>query len=546
MINGDTMHRANVSGNVIALLVATSAATRVMLRRVTAASALLTLCVAMSVGSLCVARTAADVAPSALAQTGELPVSPQSAAVQSSYTPIEADEPLIEPRADAVPASSVRDPVQEATLEFVHSFQSTGLGKTLRQNAVAWNVLAIAALFVLGFAVHLALQRALATLVTRALVRAHRERLAQAITASKLVAPLAAIAPLLLVARLLDVLGDAEVLNPIAAINAANFTVAYVILKGLAAVSRVLQVVDDLYSSRPEVNRVGALRGYRQVAMVVLGAVAMIAAAAIAVGKSPLVFLAALGAIGAVGGVVCKDILFSLIANMMLSATDAIRVGDWVELKQHSIDGRIAEIKTTSVRVQNADGTVHSVPISRFVQEPYLNYRSKFGTPGRRVRRSIRVDLRSVRTLNAEDFAHFAAHPSSAMTQALQRARTQASALATATGMSTSELAITNLGVFRAFAEGLLCANAAIDTTLPAVLSQLEVTITGQPIEVLCFIRADAGQDLASIEAALIDRIASALPCFGLRSFQSTNDLGVSGLPYPMLDANDMKSAGIV
>ena len=219
------MHQANPSGNVMALLVATSAATRVMLRRVTAASALLTLCVAMSVGSLCVAPTAADVAPSALAQTGELPVSPQSAAVQSSYTPIEADQPLTEPRADAVSASSVRDPVQEATLEFVHSFQRTGLGKTLRQNAVAWNVLAIAALFVLGFAVHLALQRALATLVTRALVRAHRERLAEAITASKLVAPLAAIAPLLLVARLLDVLGDAEVLNPIAAINAAPISI---------------------------------------------------------------------------------------------------------------------------------------------------------------------------------------------------------------------------------------------------------------------------------------------------------------------------------
>ncbi len=525
---------------------AVMSAARMMVTRVVTTSGIVALSAAICVGAMCNAHAAAEVPARAPARpVGSISAESRVLGIESDPKQANANELATLAPVDA-PRALERDPVREATLDAVRAFESTVTGNWLRQHAVAWNALAIVVLFVLGYAVHLVLRRALTTLLTRALVRAHRERLAQVIVGSNLMRPLAAIAPLLVVARLLGVLGDAEALNPIVAINVANFTTAYAILKGLSAASCLLQVVDDLYSSRPEVNRVGALRGYRQVAMVVFGAVAGITAVAIAVGKSPLVFLAALGAVGAVGGVVFKDILLSLVANMMLSATDALRVGDWVELKQHSIDGRIAEIKTTSVRVQNADGTVHSVPISRFVQEPYLNYRSKFGTPGRRVRRSIRVDLRSIRALNAEDFAQFAAHPSSAITQALQRARTQASALATATGASTNEVTITNLGVFRAFAEGSLCTNAAIDTTLPAVLSQLEVTITGQPIEVLCFIRADAGQDLASIEAALIDRIASALPCFGLRSFQSTNDLGVSGLPYPMLDANDMKSAGIV
>jgi miniconductance mechanosensitive channel len=109
----------------------------------------------------------------------------------------------------------------------------------------------------------------------------------------------------------------------------------------MAAASRAMAIADELYSSRPEVNRPGALRGYRQVGMVVIGFVGGISAAALAVGKSPLVFLAALGAVAAVIGVVFKDVLFSLVANIMLTANDAIRVGDWVEMKQHSIDGRV-------------------------------------------------------------------------------------------------------------------------------------------------------------------------------------------------------------
>jgi miniconductance mechanosensitive channel len=267
--------------------------------------------------------------------------------------------------------------------------------------------------------------------------------------------------------------------------------------------------------------------------MVVIGLAGGISAAAIAVGKSPVVFLAALGAAGAILGVVFKDVLFSLVANLLLTANDAIRVGDWVELKQHSIDGRIAEIKTTSVRVQNADGTVHTVPISRFVQEPYLNYRSKYGSPGRRVRRGFRVDLRTVRALTKDELAVLAATAS--LAGALERARSAA-----------GDAPITNLCVYRAYAERMLASNAWVDTTLPVVVSQQESTVNGQPVEVLCFIRPGATPDLASVEGALIDRMTLAMPCFALRGYQQGSDLGPaqpSGLSW--LAAQDLAAAGI-
>lgn len=420
-------------------------------------------------------------------------------------------------------ASSPADPAKEAMLRIVHALDETAFGQWLREHEVLWNLIAVGTLIALGFALNLVIRRALSTIVARALEKAKRKRLADAVVTSKLLVPIAAIVPLLLVSRLVGVLGTAGVINPLVGFNVSNVMAALAILRGMGAVSRFLAVADELYSSRPEVNRPGALRGYRQVAMVAVALVGGISAAAIAVGKSPVVFLAALGAAGAILGVVFKDVLFSLVANLMLTANDAIRQGDWVEMKQHGIDGRIAEIKTTAVRVQNADGTVHAIPIARFVQEPYLNYRSKYGSPGRRVRRSVRIDVRSVRALDAQDLARLEAAPG--MKGVAERARQAAG----------SAGAVTNLCAYRAFAERFLAANDAIDTSLPVVVSQQEATSSGVPVDVLCFIKSVAAPDLASVEGAVLDRIMLAADEFGLRLYQSSNDLGPSVAPPAFL-----------
>lgn len=430
-------------------------------------------------------------------------------------------------------SAEVRSPsaTERAALELVDSIQDTEFGAWLKQHQLAWNAMVVAALLAIGFALKLALMRVLGPLLARALERANRRRLAAAIAESKVIGPISAIAPLLLVARVLGLLGDATAINPLVAFNASNLCVAYAIFKGIGIASSLMKTADDLYSSRPEINRPEALRGYRQVLMVVIGLAGGISAAAIAVGKSPVVFLAALGAAGAILGVVFKDMLFSLVANLLLTANDAIRVGDWVELKQHSIDGRIAEIKTTAVRVQNADGTVHTVPIARFVQEPYMNYRSKYGSPGRRVRRGLRVDVRSVRALTPDDLASLAKVPT--LAGALARARAAA-----------GDAPVTNLCVFRSFAERTLAANASIDTTLPVVVSQQEAGATGVPVDILCFIKPDASPDLASVEGALLDRLTLALPAFALRAYQQGSDYGANPPTTAWLGSADLASIG--
>ena len=458
---------------------------------------------------------------------GESPAQSEAAAAVASTSVAQEASAGAGAAADAATAPAVvADPTRDAMVKLVSDLEQTDFGQWLREHELLWNALAIAALFAVGFALALAVRVVLGTVIGKIAARPGRQALAEALHASKIVAPLAGILPLLLVSRMLAVLGGAGLLNAVAATPISNLVAAFAVLRGMTVVSRALQVADELYSARPEVNRPGALRGYRQVAMVAVGLVAGISAVAIAVGKSPVVFLAALGAAGAIIGVVFKDVLFSLVANIMLTANDAIRAGDWVELKQHGIDGRIAEIKTTAVRVQNADGTVHTVPISRFVQEPYLNYRSKYGSPGRRVRRGVRVDIRSVRAVDAQELARLESAPG--MQGLAERARKAAG------GASST---VTNLCVFRAFAERFVSQHAGVDTSLPVVVSQQEAAPTGVPIELLCFIRPDAAPDLAGVEGAILDQLSLAVDRFGLRLYQSPNDIPASVTPPAFLSA---------
>ena len=414
------------------------------------------------------------------------------------------------------PASEL-DPSQEAVLSAVRAIESTAFGQWLREHPVAWNAIAFAAIVVLALVLSVLLSRVLRAIVRATLVRAHKDALAAAIDAGKLYGILGLLPALLLAARALGVLGNAELVHPLVGLSAANLLVAAVVIAGVVLFGRLLTVADELYSARPQVNRKGALAGYRQVAMVPVALIGIVAAFAIAVGKSPVVFLAAIGALATVLGVVFKDFIISLAANLMLNANDAISVGDWVELKQHAIDGRIAEIKTTAVRVQNADGTVHTVPISRFVQEPYRNFRSKYGSPGRRVRRSIRIDARSIRAMSAAEIAR------------LEQLVDGATILARARAMTPEGAAVSNLACYRAEIESQLSRDGAIDGSLPIALTQGDPDPSAPPagvaLDLLCFLKPAPFADLAAREGAILDRMLVELPAHGLRGFQSVGDL---------------------
>ncbi len=427
-------------------------------------------------------------------------------------------EGTIEPL--GTPVEEVLPPSLGPASEWVSQILSAQQLEWLQQHLLSWHAIALGSLALIALLLHFILRSVLLKATTVAARRAHKEALACAIEESKIAAPIASIVPLAIIA--VSVEGIPALLD-VVVVPISRIALAAAIVEGVVVVSRALSLLDTLWSARPDVARTGALRGYRQVALVIVGMLGGVSAIAALLGQSPATLLLAMGAAGALLGVIFKDFVVSLVANLMVTSTDAIRLGDWVEMKQHSIDGRIAEIKATSVKVQNADGTMHAVPIARFVQEPYRNYRSKYPPAGRRVRRAFRIDVRSIRALTGEELARVAALPE--LAAALGRAR-----LATSGAVSPD---ISNLALFRAFAEVALAAHDAIDSTLPIVITQEEATATGQPVEVVCFIKARAGEG-AAIEGAIIDSLQTAATNFALRLFQGGSDGGaiVGNLPF--------------
>src|SRR5690606_32016557 len=181
--------------------------------------------------------------------------------------------------------------------------------------------------------------------------------------------------------------------------NVAN---AFIIVALALALAAVLNIADTVYHRRPEA-RLRPIRGYVQVAKIAVYAVAAILVIATLIDRSPLILLSGLGAMAAVLILVFQDTLLSLVAGIQISSTDMVRVGDWIEMPAMNADGDVIEIALHTVRVQNFDKTITTIPIRRLVTDSFRNWRGMQESGGRRIKRPIFIDQTSIRFLTPEE-----------------------------------------------------------------------------------------------------------------------------------------------
>jgi miniconductance mechanosensitive channel len=292
---------------------------------------------------------------------------------------------------------------------------------------------------------------------------------------------------------------------------------------GLLAVARLLRGIDLVVSAR--MGRPDVLRGYVQAVSAVVGIVGVITIVAILVGKSPVFFLTGVGAFAAILAVVLKDPLLSMVANIQMTMGDTLRVGDWIELRQHGIDGRVEEIRLTSTRVRNWDDTTLQVPNHRFVTEIFVNYRTTDASGGRRMRRTVGIDPRSVRALSSAEIA-------AALSEPALRGAAEAARSAAATVAARGEPVLTNLALYRAYLERFLADHPAIDPTRPIVVRQSEPGSNGIPIEVLAFLPDSDLREFDALQASVLDHLFGVTGCFGLRPFTAGAEPLREPLPF--------------
>lgn len=310
---------------------------------------------------------------------------------------------------------------------------------------------------------------------------------------------------------------------PAAAVTVVrNVSNAFIILTLAMALAAALNVVDTIYHRRPEA-KLKPIRSYIQIVKIAIYAIAAILMIATLIDRSPLILLSGLGAMAAVLILVFQDTLLSLVAGIQISSTDMVRVGDWIEMPALNADGDVIEIALHTVRVQNWDKTITTIPIRKLVTESFKNWRGMQEAGGRRIKRSIYLDQTSIRFLTQEEIEKLGRFR--LLENYLQRKQEELKEwngkLGDKGSITANTRRITNMGTFRAYVEAYVRAHSQIHQNMTILVRQLQPGPEGVPLEIYCFTKTIAWSDYEAIQSDIFDHLFALLPEFGLSVFQN-------------------------
>lgn len=296
----------------------------------------------------------------------------------------------------------------------------------------------------------------------------------------------------------------------------------WIILFALLSAFSFLDALRDMTGSLKLASRL-PLRGIFQ-GLKLLGAIlAVILAVALLIGKSPLILFSGLGAMTAILLLIFKDPILGLVAGIQLSANDMLRVGDWLEMPKYGADGDVLDINLTTVKVRNWDKTITSVPSYALISDSFKNWRNIQNVQGRRIKRSIHIDVTSVRFTTEDDLERL--RKSRLLTEYIERKVEEIDIYNREQDIDQSlpinGRRLTNLGVFRAYLVAFLEANENINRDLTYMVRQLEPGSDGIPLEIYGFANQISWVPYEGIQSDIFDHVFAVIGEFGLRLHQS-------------------------
>jgi miniconductance mechanosensitive channel len=325
-------------------------------------------------------------------------------------------------------------------------------------------------------------------------------------------------------ALIIYVLGPQVLISPSLSVWVMRGAELYALAALLTSANRVLTVGREIYEEEYEIARRFPIRVYVQVLKIVLSVGAIILGVSIVTGNSPLLLLSGLGAMMAVILLVSKDSLQGLVAGIQLVSNDMVRPGDWVEIPQHGADGDVVEITLHTVKVQNWDKTISTIPTNKFITESFKNWRGMSESGGRRIKRSLRLDMNSVRFLNEHEIEQLSRREllRDYMRESVAAiTRYNEEKAAGSPGVIPEIRRLTNLGTFRVYVRKYLEAHPKTHKGMTLLTRQLAPGPEGVPIEIYCFSNDTAWANYEGFQADVFDHLIATLPEFGLRPFQA-------------------------
>jgi len=309
---------------------------------------------------------------------------------------------------------------------------------------------------------------------------------------------------------------------PVLSLLIEKGAIVYMIITILLVLNSFMNAVNDIYLTY-DISKVRPIKEYIQVAKIITFFVGTILIIATMIGQNPLVLLGGLGALSAVLMLVFKDSILGLVAGIQLTANDMVRVGDWVEMPKYNADGEVIEITLNTVKVQNWDKTITMIPSYAFISDSFKNWRGMQESGGRRIKRSVYIDVSSIAFCTDEMIEKFKQiHYLKDYIEMKEREIAEYNRENKIDdSVKVNGRRMTNIGTYRAYIAKYLEHHPRIHKGLTAMVRQLAPGEHGLPLEIYAFTNDTRWVVYESIQADIFDHILAVAPEFGLRVFQN-------------------------
>lgn len=297
-------------------------------------------------------------------------------------------------------------------------------------------------------------------------------------------------------------------------------TLAAIVVVVARALAALLTAVNDIYAASPIANG-KSIQSYMQLISIFVYMLAIVFAVATLLDQSPWGFLSGIGAATAVLLLVFKDTILGLVASVQLSSYDMVREGDWISLPQFGADGDVIDISLHTVRVQNWDKTISTIPTYKLIEQSFKNWRGMSDAGGRRIKRDLSIDLSSVRFLDDDEVERFGQIDLLREYMAERRAALDKANAGRKEGtLLTNFRRLSNVGTFRVYVERYLLDRGDLRDDMTFLVRQLPPGEMGLPIEIYAFTNTTDWVKYEAIQADIFDHLLAVAPEFGLRVFQ--------------------------
>jgi miniconductance mechanosensitive channel len=309
-----------------------------------------------------------------------------------------------------------------------------------------------------------------------------------------------------------------------------RIALALMVLIVLLSAGALITAVNAIYETSTLADG-KPIKGHLQLGKIFIYVVGAILIIATLTGQSPLVLFSGIGAMTAVLLLIFRDTILSFVASLQLASYDMVRVGDWIEMPAFGADGDVIDIALHTVKVQNWDKTITTIPTHRLISDSFKNWRGMSDSGGRRIKRTFYVDMNSIRFLDESDLDYFERF---SLLEDYIKAKRGKLAEYNAEHVKDPDIIsntkrLTNVGTLRAYLVEYLRRHPMVHQDMTLIVRQLEPTPNGLPMQIYCFSSDTRWVSYEGIQSDIFDHILSTAPQFDLRVFQSPSGHDLAG-----------------